>query len=101
MVRDELRPAHAESAGSLLVAAHIVATEFQARIDAESVQVIQEQYRGNDDPTFRERAIQMKGAALRPGEAPPVDAVDRLLQAPALREVPEANKIFWKTKHAA
>jgi nickel superoxide dismutase len=56
------------------------------------VQAIQEKYQGSDDPTFRERAIQMKGAALRTGEAPPVDAVDRLLQAPAPREVPEAAR---------
>ena len=31
-----------------------------------------------------------QGAAFRPGQAPPVGAVDRLLQAPALREVPRS-----------
>ena len=33
-----------------------------------------------------------QGAALRAGQAPPVGAVDRLLQAPALREVPAAAR---------
>ena len=32
----------------------------QARIEAESVKAIQEKYQGNDDPEFRERAIQIK-----------------------------------------
>ena len=44
----------------------------------------------NDDPDFRTRAIDHQGAALRAGQAPPLGAVDRLLQAPALREVPPA-----------
>ena len=32
----------------------------QARIEAESVKAIQEKYQGNDDPAFRERALQIK-----------------------------------------
>ena len=32
----------------------------QARIEAESVKAIQEKYQGNDDPEFRERALQIK-----------------------------------------
>ncbi|CAA9220390.1 MAG: Nickel-dependent superoxide dismutase, partial [uncultured Blastococcus sp.] len=33
-----------------------------------------------------------QGAAVGPGQAPPVGALDRLLQAPALREVPPAAR---------
>ena len=32
----------------------------QARIEAESVKAIQDKYQGNDDPTFRERALIIK-----------------------------------------
>ena len=32
----------------------------QARIEAESVKAIQEKYQGNEDPTFRTRAVQIK-----------------------------------------
>ena len=32
----------------------------QARVEAESVKAIQEKYQGNDDPEFRERALQIK-----------------------------------------
>src|ERR1700748_1279888 len=32
----------------------------QARIEAESVKAIQEKYQGNDDPSFRARAIEIK-----------------------------------------
>ena len=64
----------------------------QARIEAESVKAIQEKYQGNEDPVFRARAIADQGAARRPRQAPPVGAVDRLLQAPALREVPGAAR---------
>src|SRR5690242_16180679 len=32
----------------------------QARIEAESVKACQEKYQGNDDPVFRERAVQIK-----------------------------------------
>ena len=32
----------------------------QARIEAESVKAIQEKYQSNDDPVFRERAIEIK-----------------------------------------
>ena len=32
----------------------------QARIEAESVKAIQEKYQSNDDPVFRERALQIK-----------------------------------------
>ena len=38
-----------------------------------------------------------QGAALRAGQAPPVGAVDRLLQAPALREVPRSCTP-WSTR---
>ena len=38
-----------------------------------------------------------QGAALRAGQAPPLGAVDRLLQAPALREVPRSCT-RWSTR---
>ena len=62
----------------------------QARIEAESIKAIIAKVADNDDPDFRTRADPHQGAALRAGQAPPLGAVDRLLQAPALREVPAA-----------
>ena len=64
----------------------------QARIEAESVKAIMEKYQQNEDPVFRTRAPDHQGAAGRAGQAPPVGAVDRLLQAAALREVPAAAR---------
>ena len=62
----------------------------QARIEAESIKAIIAKVADNDDPDFRTRAMHHQGAALRAGQAPPLGAVDRLLQAAALREVPAA-----------
>ena len=62
----------------------------QARIEAESVKAIIGKVADNDDPDFRTRAVDHQGAALGARQAPPVGALDRLLQAPALREVPAA-----------
>ena len=64
----------------------------QARIEAESVKAIMEKYQGNDDPVFRTRALHHQGAAGRARQASPVGAVDGLLQAAALREVPAAAR---------
>ncbi len=64
----------------------------QARIEAESVKAIQEKYQGNDDPDVPHAGDRHQGAALRPRQAPPLGAVDRLLQAAALREVPGAAR---------
>ena len=64
----------------------------QARIEAESVKAIAEKYQANDDPVFRTRALIIKEQRVRPREAPPLGAVDRLLQAAALREVPAAAR---------
>ena len=62
----------------------------QARIEAESIKAIIGKVKDNDDPDFRTRAIIIKEERSEPGQAPPVGAVDRLLQAAALREVPAA-----------
>ena len=62
----------------------------QALIEAQSVKAIAEKYAANEDPAFRARAHLHQGAALRARQAPPVGAVDGLLQAAALREVPAA-----------
>src|SRR5215472_13943876 len=91
----------------------------QARIEAESVKAICQKYQDSKDPAFQTRALIIKeqrselvkhhlrglevvgpqhpqmvldhqGTAVRAGQAPSVGAVDRLLQAPALREVPAA-----------
>ena len=61
----------------------------QARIEAESVKAIEEKYQQNTTPSSGPGADH-QGAAFRAGQAPPVGAVDRLLQAAALREVPAA-----------
>jgi nickel superoxide dismutase len=64
------------------------------------VRAIQKKYQSNDDPVFRQRCIN-KGAAQRASQAPPVAAVDRLLQAVALREVPQLHEVFNKATKAA
>ena len=53
----------------------------QARIEAQSVKAICEKYQANSDPEFRTRALIIKEAAGRARQAPPLGAVDRLLQA--------------------
>jgi len=60
----------------------------QARIEAESVKAICQKYQDNSDPEFRA------------GQASPVGAVDRLLQAPALREVPAAPRAVQRGHQA-
>ena len=72
----------------------------QARIEAESVKAIIEKVADNDDPDFRTRAVLHQGGALRPGQAPPLGAVDRLLQAAALREVPAAARAVQRGDQA-
>ena len=65
----------------------------QARIEAESVKAIIAQGRRQRRPRLPHPRDPDQGAALRAGQAPPVGAVDRLLQAPALREVPPAAQL--------
>ena len=62
----------------------------QARIEAESIKGDHRQGRRQRRPRLPHPRDPHQGAALRAGQAPPVGAVDRLLQAPALREVPAA-----------
>ena len=64
----------------------------QARIEAESVKACQEKYQGSDDEVFKDARGRDQGRARRPGEAPPVGAVDRLLQARAPRDAPGAAR---------
>src|SRR5512132_449321 len=63
----------------------------QARIEAESVKAIQEKYQGNEDPVFRTRAILIKEQRADLVKHH-LWAVDGLLQASALREVPAAAR---------
>ena len=66
----------------------------QARIEAESVKAIQEKYQGNDDPEFRERALQIKEQRA--------DLVKHHLwvlwtdyfKAPHFEKYPELNTLF-------
>ena len=62
----------------------------QARIEAESVKAIIEKCARQRRPRLPHPRGPDQGAALRAGQAPPLGAVDRLLQAAALREVPAA-----------
>ena len=55
------------------------------------------QGRGQRRPRLPHPRDPDQGAALRARQAPPVGAVDRLLQAPALREVPAAAH-RWSTR---
>jgi nickel superoxide dismutase len=73
----------------------------QARIEAESVKAIQEKYQGNDDPVFRERAIQIKEQRA--------DLVKHHLwvlwtdyfKPPHLEKYPDLHQKFWNaTKEA-
>ena len=59
----------------------------QARIEAESVKAIIEKHDASDDPDFRTRAIVIKEQRSQLVKEH-LGAVDRLLQAAALREVP-------------
>ena len=79
----------------------------QARIEAESVKASQEKYQDeNQKPSetqvFKSALPRHQGGAGRPGQAPPVGAVDRLLQARApRRRFPELHDTFWKATKAA
>jgi nickel superoxide dismutase len=73
----------------------------QARIEAESVKACQEKYQGNDDPIFRERAIQIKEQRA--------DLVKHHLwvlwtdyfKPPHLEKYPKLHELFWNaTKEA-
>ena len=63
----------------------------QARIEAESVKACMEKFNASDDEVFKERRRLHQGAACRARQAPPVGAVDRLLQARAPGQVPRAR----------
>ena len=73
----------------------------QARIEAESVKAIQEKYQGNDDPEFRERALQIKEQRA--------DLVKHHLwvlwtdyfKPPHLEKYPELHDLFWRATKAA
>lgn len=47
----------------------------------------------NDDPHFQARATTIKEERAEPRQAPRLGAVERLLQAAALREVPELHQL--------
>ena len=61
----------------------------QARIEAQSVKACMEKYNASDDADFKVRATIIKEERCRPREAPPVGAVDRLLQGGPPEGVPE------------
>ena len=62
----------------------------QARIEAESVKKIIVKVEGTERPGLPHPRHPHQGAAGRARQAPPVGAVDRLLQGSAFREVPES-----------
>lgn len=68
----------------------------QARIEAESVKAVQEKMAANDDAHFQARATVIKEQRAGSRQAPRVGALERLLQAAALREVPRAST-SWST----
>ncbi|CAM5387485.1 hypothetical protein SGLAM104S_07372 [Streptomyces glaucescens] len=68
----------------------------QARIEAESVKAVQEKMAANDDPHFQARATVIKEQRADARQAPRLGALERLLQAPALREVPRSCT-SWST----
>jgi nickel superoxide dismutase len=73
----------------------------QARIEAESVKAIQEKYQGNDDPVFRQRAVQIKEERA--------DLVKHHLwvlwtdyfKPPHLEKYPQLHQLFWDATKAA
>ena len=73
----------------------------QARIEAESVRMIQEKYQGSDDPEFRDRAIQIKEERA--------DLVKHHLwvlwtdyfKPPHLEKYPQLHQLFWDATKAA
>ena len=92
-------------APTVLVCAHCdlpcgVYDPAQARLEAESVKACMTKVADNDDPDFKARAARDQGGALRPRQAPPLGAVDGLLQAAALREVPEPQRAVQRGDQA-
>ena len=73
----------------------------QARIEAESVKAIQQKYQDNEDPVFRERAVQIKEERA--------DEVKHHLwvlwtdyfKPEHLERYPELHELFWKATKAA
>ena len=73
----------------------------QARIEAESVRMIQEKYQGSDDAEFRDRAIQIKEERA--------DLVKHHLwvlwtdyfKPDHLEQYPEIHDMFWKATKLA
>ena len=73
----------------------------QARIEALSVRAIQEKYQDNEDPVFRERAVQIKEERA--------DLVKHHLwvlwtdyfKPEHLEKHPELHELFWKATKAA
>ena len=73
----------------------------QALVEAESVKACQEKYQGNDDPTFRTRAVLIKEERA--------DLVKHHLwvlwtdyfKAEHLQEHPDLHEVFWKATKLA
>lgn len=73
----------------------------QARIEAESVHMIQDKYQGSDDPEFRDRALQIKEERA--------DLVKHHLwvlwtdyfKPEHLEQYPELHDMFWKATKLA
>jgi len=73
----------------------------QARIEAESVQKIQELYQGNEDPVFRERAIFIKEQRAELAKHHLWVLWTDYFKPEHVEKHPELHELFWEaTKEA-
>jgi nickel superoxide dismutase len=73
----------------------------QARIEAESVKAIQEKYQGNEDPTFRQRAVLIKEQRAELVKHHLAVLWHDYFKAPHFEKYPELHTLFNDTIKAA
>jgi nickel superoxide dismutase len=73
----------------------------QARIEAESVKAIQEKYKGNEDPVFRARALDIKEQRAELVKHHLWVLWTDYFKPEHLEKYPQLHELFWKaTKEA-
>ena len=73
----------------------------QARIEAESVKAIQEKYQGDEDPSFRTRAIAIKEQRANMVKEHLWVLWTDYFKPEHLQKYPQLHDLFWKATKAA
>ena len=94
------------TAPSVTVSAHCdlpcgVYDPAQARIEAESVKAVQEKYQANEDPVFRQRAVQIKEQRAELVKHHLAVLWHDYFKAPHFEAYPELHTLFNDTIKAA